>query len=100
MKWELEALKILTRNPTVPGIALQDAISEIEKLQKQLSGSPGDVCHWTYEGWYNDGGAWNTDCGECWQFTDGEGPTVNRVKFCHHCGKPMVEVIPPEEEEE
>ena len=37
MKWELGALKILARNPTVSGIALQDAISEIEKLQKKLS---------------------------------------------------------------
>lgn len=35
MKWELDALKILAKNPTVPGIALQDAISEIERLQRK-----------------------------------------------------------------
>ena len=34
MKWELGALKILARNDTVPGIALRDAIEEIERLQK------------------------------------------------------------------
>ena len=33
MKWELGALKILARNETVPGIALRDAIGEIERLQ-------------------------------------------------------------------
>jgi len=32
MKWELGALKILARNETVPGIALRDAIGEIERL--------------------------------------------------------------------
>ena len=36
MKWKLEALKALSKNETVPGIALQDAISEIEKLNVQL----------------------------------------------------------------
>jgi hypothetical protein len=35
MKWELGALKILARNETVPGIALRDAIGEIERLQKK-----------------------------------------------------------------
>lgn len=33
MKWELGALKILARNETVPGIALRDAIGEIDRLQ-------------------------------------------------------------------
>lgn len=35
MKWELEALKILARNPSVPGIALQDTVEEIERLTKR-----------------------------------------------------------------
>lgn len=33
MKWELGALKMLSKNSQVPGIALADAVSEIEKLQ-------------------------------------------------------------------
>lgn len=33
MLWELDALKILAKNQTVPGIALRDAIKEIERLQ-------------------------------------------------------------------
>lgn len=36
MKWELDALKILARNETVPGVALRDTISEIEKLNKKI----------------------------------------------------------------
>ncbi len=32
MKWDLEALKILAKSDSVPGIALQDAIIEIERL--------------------------------------------------------------------
>jgi uncharacterized protein (DUF3084 family) len=37
MKWELGALKILARNPTVPSVALLDTINEIEKLQVELN---------------------------------------------------------------
>ena len=36
MIWELDALKILARNETVPGVALRDAISEIDRLNKKL----------------------------------------------------------------
>jgi uncharacterized protein (DUF3084 family) len=36
MIWELDALRVLAKNQTVPGIALQDAISEIEKLRVKL----------------------------------------------------------------
>jgi hypothetical protein len=41
MKWELGALKILARNPTVPGIALRDAIEEIELLTGKSK-----ACEW------------------------------------------------------
>ena len=33
MKWELDALKILSDCGMVPGVALKDAINEIEKLR-------------------------------------------------------------------
>ncbi len=36
MKWELDGLKLLARNETVPGVALKDAIAEIEHLQTRL----------------------------------------------------------------
>jgi len=37
MNWELDALKMLAKNPTVPGVALKDTIEEIEKLRVTLS---------------------------------------------------------------
>jgi hypothetical protein len=37
MKWELDALKMLAKNPTVPGIALADAVHEIERLRVVLA---------------------------------------------------------------
>lgn len=37
MKWELGALEILAREKTVPGLALQDAISEIKALRVKLA---------------------------------------------------------------
>ncbi len=37
MKWEIEALKILARNPSVPSVALLDTISEIEALTDRLA---------------------------------------------------------------
>lgn len=36
MIWELDALKMLANNPTVPGIALRDAITEIERLRAAI----------------------------------------------------------------
>ncbi|MEN6481296.1 MAG: hypothetical protein ABFD29_03870 [Anaerolineaceae bacterium] len=36
MIWNLEALKLLAKNQSVPGVALRDAISEIERLQSYL----------------------------------------------------------------
>jgi hypothetical protein len=39
MDWELDALKMLAKNQTVPGIALKDAIKEIEHLQNELKKS-------------------------------------------------------------
>lgn len=36
MRWELDALKILARNETIPGVALRDAILEIEHLRTKL----------------------------------------------------------------
>jgi len=36
MNWTIGALKILARNPTVPGVALRDAVKEIERLRAAL----------------------------------------------------------------
>jgi len=39
-------------------------------------------CAWTYD--YSTD-AWDTSCGQTWQFTTG-GPDDNNVRFCHWCG--------------
>lgn len=36
MKWNLQALKLLAKNESVPGVALRDAITEIEHLRSYL----------------------------------------------------------------
>lgn len=56
MLWELDALKMLAKNSTVPGIALIDAIKEIERLQdanERLTDAL-DRCH-SSDGYINVG---------------------------------------------
>ena len=36
MIWELGALKILARNETVPGVALMDAVNELERIHAEM----------------------------------------------------------------
>ena len=41
--------------------------------------------------WFEDAddySAWETSCGNMFQFTDG-GPAENHAKFCMYCGKPI-----------
>jgi hypothetical protein len=46
MNWELDALKILARNSNVPGIALKDAIGEIERLMDELKAQRKQAIFW------------------------------------------------------
>ena len=39
-------------------------------------------------------GAWETACGEAWQFTC-DGPEENNFRFCHGCGKPVAIAAAP-----
>jgi hypothetical protein len=39
------------------------------------------ACGWGEE----EFGNWETDCGKCWQLTDGT-PEENEMKFCPFCG--------------
>lgn len=49
--------------------------------------SPPPTCEWAEDG----DGIWQTSCGGSWQFFD-DGPTENKVTFCHRCGKTCVPV--------
>lgn len=58
---------------------------------KLLSGLPGkEVCIWHQAN--DDSGRWQTSCGQAWQLEDGT-PEENGVRFCHHCGLPMKQVL-------
>lgn len=47
-----------------------------------------DVCHWNQ--WEMHSDTWNTSCGQDYSIIDGT-PEQNGYKFCHHCGKPLVQ---------
>jgi hypothetical protein len=47
--------------------------------------SKPERCHWTYDDTHD---AWDTKCGEKYQFNDG-GPHENGFRFCHHCGRKL-----------
>lgn len=48
-------------------------------------------CNWTQPR-YDDAecNSWQADCGEYWAITEGK-PSENNMKFCHGCGKLLVE---------
>jgi hypothetical protein len=47
-----------------------------------------DECEWKRDEHHD---AWDTSCGEKYQFMNPESPSENGFNFCHHCGKKMVE---------
>jgi len=74
-----------------PGIARAALHAEFERLQQERSG----ICNWTYE---DNNNYWQTDCGDEFVLEDGT-PKDNGMRFCVYCGKPLAEVIPPEDPE-
>ena len=55
------------------------------------AGRNAQPCTWTQSSDPDMPDTYITDCGEMWSFTDG-GPADNNVRYCHSCGKPVVEV--------
>ncbi len=39
--------------------------------------------------WFDDDDGWHSGCGFSWEFIY-DGPKENSLKFCMHCGKPVV----------
>jgi hypothetical protein len=48
-------------------------------------------CKWKQHDDINMPDTWGSDCGVLWTFTE-DGPTENGMKYCHKCGKPLIEV--------
>lgn len=61
-------------------------ITALESLS--LTTSERVTCTWKFD----PDGYWQTECGDQFMFSEG-GPTENRVKFCHYCGRTCKESI-------
>lgn len=72
------------------------ASGEAEAVRRAiLAVVPNDVCHWSLED--DDWNAWKGSCGALWGLTDST-PEDNGMAYCPKCGRPLVTVIPDEEE--
>ncbi len=56
-------------------------------LKRVIETKPENPCEWKYD---EEHEKYDTSCGSAWSFID-EGIEENGVKFCHRCGKPVVE---------
>jgi len=65
--------------------ALDEASAALSEAQDDANVQPS-TCTWSLDD--EDEGTWASSCGELWLFNEG-GPKENRVKYCHHCGKPV-----------
>jgi len=65
----------------VLGIVERGATKEVADHVAKVMDEP---CEWQED----EDGAWDTGCGETWQFDDG-GPIENRIRYCHRCGAPV-----------
>ena len=74
-----------------PGWSESDATELARRIGKSLqppSGQVGEVCHWSQ--WEMHSDTWNTSCGQDYTIIEGT-PEENGHKFCHHCGRPLVQ---------
>ena len=68
-----------------------NAARGIEEAIAAMPVPEAKVCNWTQPR-YDDAeqGAWKTDCDNYWYIIDGT-PSDNNMKFCHGCGRQIVE---------
>ena len=67
------------------GYAAGQKASATQPTQAQPVACEPLTCEWAHN---EDGGFWDTECGQSWLFDDG-GPKENHMNFCHCCGKPL-----------
>lgn len=77
---------------TLPTPSPDDAIGRRMQSGKTCLQDAAVTCAWAHD---ESDDAWETECGEVWQFVDGD-PRDNRVRFCHGCGNPIDIFHPPE----
>jgi hypothetical protein len=67
------------------------AINELAtKTADKLKELEEGVCEWSPDSEDESGDTWRTGCGRLFTLNDG-GPRENKMKFCFHCGKRIVE---------
>lgn len=54
-------------------------------------------CIWSKLNWDNE---WTTECGQSFIILDDLTPEENDFKFCVYCGKPLVQKIDEDEEDD
>lgn len=67
-------------------ITKTSATSAIETISAELAKPQDEPCTWTLDDELSE--TYASRCGELWSFIDG-GPIENRVRYCHHCGRPV-----------
>ena len=80
---------------TAPAELIQVAAVAVQWLEciqrrKASDASQEAACHWSYGSKFDEfDNVWESDCGEQWEFIDGD-PGENGMKFCHNCGRLLV----------
>lgn len=72
--------------------------AEVARLQAEMQQAREATCTWTYSEDWDGRIEWNGNCGASWQFEDG-GPVENEMAHCPTCGKRLVVLPTPPEQE-
>lgn len=95
LKAELEAAKA---ENTRLHASLDGHLKFAEDQMAELQQARGAACTWTYSEDWDGRIEWNGACGASWQFEDG-GPVENEMSYCPTCGKRLVVLPTPPEQE-
>ena len=91
---DCDTLALLPGWESSQGAHLELHIAHRVGIKVVMAADIANACHWVED----SDACWNTTCGKVWSFFEG-GPFENEAKYCHGCGKPVVEVAFEQEEE-
>ena len=67
--------------------AARERVAALTGRLQDMVGDTPCACTWTQD----EDGVWETACGKSWELNVGT-PAENDMRFCHHCGRPLVAV--------
>ena len=73
------------------------ALPSIAQAYIEMAEKQNETCEWKQWTGFYGGDTWSTSCGEDFTYIEGS-PLENHAKFCHSCGKKIVEIKAPLEE--